>query len=831
MSFETFFWGEAELAALDSRNFKRNRGGKLDFRNRVLALDHESYPEFHFVVRAVPKKSDCQEIHCIEKLLQAHSSRNHTIPMELVECPDSYLIMMAFLARSDCIYNEPISVLFDFTAQILEGVQFMQEQHIAFIDVAPSNVVYAPHNPIGFGLLRATPGRFYFIDFGSAHLLPTGPGCGLVITDYKTAGGHYEPPEGEDSIDPYAYDVFAVGETVRQICELKKQDGMSVPSALLDYIDLLTAPIPSDRPSIQRAIRLFRVFRFWMLCADWLHKAFTWDMSITLLCEVGDQVVIDRFASGTVAFGINLHTTYYAYVLKYLDQHQQKSRINSSAHRSRRLSMNGRPHRDHLGRIHARITLYVRGRFWVTHGLVKGSCGSSPHDPGPAFCRTVITLLWTLAVWYDYNGTKYTLEAPITVEDEPAFAYRGFSFDTSRNLHSPHAGCDVMGQVSRSTSLSSMMNHNSTQLNVLYWHVIDSQSFPLEVIAFPELSAKGAYSPDEVYTEADVQQIVAYANEHGIDVIMELDSPGHTTAIAAGHPEHVACANKSPWAAYASEPPAGKLPGTMASAGGDEVNLLCWAEDSKTQADLAKFGGTIEQALDGFVRAIQGVIKDLSKVPFIKSDMVLSHNVTVVNDTVVVVWQTSADAAAVAARNLRFIHQPSDFFYLDCGGGEWLGNDVLGNSWCDPFKTWQRAYSFDPLANLTASQYHLVLGGQMPLWSEQSSPENLDSIVWPRLASGAEVFWTGSTLPDGSPRIGTNATSGTRAFARINELRYRLVDRGIRAIALQPKCRSYRVIVTCTSLKPIYMPTVLITQQRLIIWSNAKIELDLEAPG
>ena len=94
----------------------------------------------------------------------------------------------------------------------------------------------------------------------------------------------------------------------------------------------------------------------------------------------------------------------------------------------------------------------------------------------------------------------------------------------------------------------------------------------------------------------------------------------------------------------------------------------------------------------------------------------------------------------------------------------------------------------------------------MPLWSEQSSPENLDSIVWPRLAAAAEVFWIGDTLPDGSPRIGestlhvddeparligsyagANATSGTRAFARLNELRYRLVDRGVKAIALQPK--------------------------------------------
>ena len=50
----------------------------------------------------------------------------------------------------------------------------------------------------------------------------------------------------------------------------------------------------------------------------------------------------------------------------------------------------------------------------------------------------------------------------------------------------------------------------------------------------------------------------------------------------------------------------------------------------------------------------------------------------------------------------------------------------------------------------------------MPLWSEQSSPENLDSIVWPRLAAAAEVFWTGETLPDGTSRLGANPLPSSR---------------------------------------------------------------------
>lgn len=75
-----------------------------------------------------------------------------------------------------------------------------------------------------------------------------------------------------------------------------------------------------------------------------------------------------------------------------------------------------------------------------------------------------------------------------------------------------------------------------------------------------------------------------------------------------------------------------------------------------------------------------------------------------------------------------------------------------------------------------------VRAGQQLLWTEQSGPQNLDSIVWPRAASSAEVFWTGETLPDGFNRIGNLS----EALPRLHDLRYRLVQRGVDAIPLQP---------------------------------------------
>ena len=79
--------------------------------------------------------------------------------------------------------------------------------------------------------------------------------------------------------------------------------------------------------------------------------------------------------------------------------------------------------------------------------------------------------------------------------------------------------------------------------------------------------------------------------------------------------------------------------------------------------------------------------------------------------TLIMVWISSTHAALIASHNLRIIHAPSDYFYLDCGSGSWLSNDASGRSWCDPYKTWQKAYTFDPLANLTSEQATLVMGG------------------------------------------------------------------------------------------------------------------------
>lgn len=88
--------------------------------------------------------------------------------------------------------------------------------------------------------------------------------------------------------------------------------------------------------------------------------------------------------------------------------------------------------------------------------------------------------------------------------------------------------------------------------------------------------------------------------------------------------------------------------------------------------------------------------------------------------------------------------------------------------------TTSQAYSFDPLANLTTDQHSLVLGGQHLLWTEQSSSSNIDPVIWPRAAASAELFWSG---PGGD---------SAAALPRLHELSFRLQNRGVAAIPLQP---------------------------------------------
>jgi len=413
--------------------------------------------------------------------------------------------------------------------------------------------------------------------------------------------------------------------------------------------------------------------------------------------------------------------------------------------------------------------------------------------------QTFTQLVYTLP---GKGSERFIQNTSLIIEDKPAFHFRGYLLDTSRNFY-------PIEDIKRTLNAMSW-----AKLNVFNWHITDSQSWPLEVPKFPELQAKGAYSADQTYSIKDVKDIIDYGAALGITVMLEIDTPGHTASIAESHPSYVACFESSPWGSSANEPPAGQLRfpdpkvdtfinevmssvlheveglGSYWSTGGDELNVPCYTNDAATNATLKKQGLTLEQSLTKFVLGTHDTVKHYKKTPAVWEEMALSHEVGpfLDKDTLVLTWLSAQDSAAVAEMGLKVVHSSYQYFYLDCGGGAWLGNDIDGLSWCDPFKSWQLAYSFDPYANITKANQKNIFGGQALLWSEQADPSNLDPITWPRAAAIGEIFWTGEKGAFGKRDV-------TEALPRLHDWRYRAVARGVRAIALQPEWCAVRPYV------------------------------------
>lgn len=116
-------------------------------------------------------------------------------------------------------------------------------------------------------------------------------------------------------------------------------------------------------------------------------------------------------------------------------------------------------------------------------------------------------------VWSESDGLAVLRS--VRLEDAPKFAYRGLLLDTARNF----VPLDGLKRV--------LVGMGANKLNTLHWHVSDSQSFPLEVKAVPELARFGAYSAGMTYREEDVEEVVEFARLRGVRVVMEVDAPAH----------------------------------------------------------------------------------------------------------------------------------------------------------------------------------------------------------------------------------------------------------------------------------------------------------------
>ncbi|KAI8873156.1 beta-hexosaminidase [Ramicandelaber brevisporus] len=390
-----------------------------------------------------------------------------------------------------------------------------------------------------------------------------------------------------------------------------------------------------------------------------------------------------------------------------------------------------------------------------------------------------------------HTNKQFILNAPVAVTDYPKYQHRGIMLDTSRNYY-PVA--DIL------RTLDAMAWN---KMNVFHWHIVDSHSWPLVSEKFPLLSGKGAYSQSQVYTKRDIQQIIAYAYQRGIRVIPEFEMPGHNYAFGLAYPNLTVCSDLDPYDDYAAEPPSGQLDisnkdlypilseflkeqatyfnDEYVHLGADEINKKCYNDTPHVAEWLKAQGKNASQALSDFGLWAHGELEKLGKYGITWEEEILEEKSPLPKDrTIVQVWKGAANTKLAVDMGYKVIAGSYEYNYLDCGHGGWLGNWTWGNSWCDPYKSWQRVYDYHPTANLTVEQTKNVLGSEVLLWSEQSDTHTLDSFLWPRASAGAEVYWSGRFDASGVKR------DVAKAMARITDMRHRLVERGVGANPLQP---------------------------------------------
>lgn len=397
----------------------------------------------------------------------------------------------------------------------------------------------------------------------------------------------------------------------------------------------------------------------------------------------------------------------------------------------------------------------------------------------------------------------YTPFAPVEIADKPKFAYRGLNMDVARNFF----------PVSEIKHAIDALSWN--KFNRLHLHASDAQSWPIEIPALPKLALNGAYRVGLSYSPDDLKMIQEYGASRAVEVIIEIDMPGHTYSIALSYPDLIVGPNIQPWSQYAAEPPSGQLKlkspavydflnklwkdllprvspySSHFHTGGDEVNVNIYKLE---QAVGSNDTAIIKPLLQKLVDFNHAKVRAAGLIPVVWEEMLLFWNLTLGSDVLVQTWQSDDALSQTVAKGHKALAGNFNDWYLDCGKGQWLDFPLNSTQafypfadYCSPIKNWRLIYSYDPLDAVPKNATHLVLGGEVHIWAEQTDGVNFDDMVWPRASAAGEVLWSGAKTEAGLNR------SQVEASPRLAEWRERMVHRGVKAGPIQP--------VFCTQMK------------------------------
>ncbi|MDQ1094176.1 hexosaminidase [Xanthomonas sacchari] len=353
--------------------------------------------------------------------------------------------------------------------------------------------------------------------------------------------------------------------------------------------------------------------------------------------------------------------------------------------------------------------------------------------------------------------------ASLELRDWPRLRWRGVMLDSARHIQ------DV-ATIER--LLDQMALH---KLNVLHWHLTDDQGWRLQILRYPALTDIGAWRvpPGDAgtgrryggfYTQQQVRHVVAYAQARHIQVVPELDMPGHAQAAAAAYPQHVgggeAPGVANTWGIHdylygvddadldfvrnILDEVMALFPGRYVHVGGDEALKYRWERSASVQARMRQLGITNEDQLQSWFIDQVGQYLHAHGKRLIGWDEILQGALP--KDATVMSWHGVDGALQAARMGHDAVLAPSPDLYFDNLQSN-LADEPAGRLKIQPLA---KVYAFDPLpATLDAQTAAHILGAQAQLWSEYLvEPWQLEHALYPRIDALSEVLWSPASTRD-----------------------------------------------------------------------------------
>ena len=395
------------------------------------------------------------------------------------------------------------------------------------------------------------------------------------------------------------------------------------------------------------------------------------------------------------------------------------------------------------------------------------------------FFRAAQTLRKSLPLAQNAQPTTLnSIDFPyVQIQDEPRFVYRGAHLDCARHFFS----VEVVKQY-----LDLLALHGCNQF---HWHFTEDQGWRFEVKALPELAKKGSVREQTVigrntgvydgqryggyYTQEQCREIVNYAAERYINVIPEIDLPGHMQGALHVYPNLGCTGGPYPvwqfWGVSHDVLCAGNpetmtflktviselcdvFPSKYIHIGGDECPKERWKECPKCQAKAKELGlkddgqHSIENQLQTWINHEMEKLLSERGRDMIGWDEILEGGLT--EHGIVMSWRGIKGGIEAAKQHHRVIMTPTDYCYIDYY--------QLKNQWGQPlgiggYLPVSKVYSFEPLIpdQLSEEEQKYILGPQVNLWTEYVGvPQHVFYMLLPRLDAISEVQWCRSDKKD-----------------------------------------------------------------------------------